>query len=770
MSNNHLDQNDVAISFEELFFLLRKHRKMVSFIFISCIMLSMFLVFVSLPKYQSKTTIFIEDDANKNNPLFAMSLRREFNTIDNEIEILKSVTIATKTVERLMESEQKDNLHLLYTRNENLDLLNLPQQAVRKIFLQERPDYKTLENALAKKPNLKSSAIRNILLGIQIEKTRNTDVLKIAYTAYNPFEASTILNTFVQAYIENDLDWENSIHSHLQEFLSVQLDRTGIELTSIEEKLRLFQENNKIFSIDDNSRLLLEKLQVVEGNFYEADSEIQIYDKRIELYEDILSKEEIDFADKIINTVDAQLISLRSELASLQSDFITTKAKSGSENALKLLSIKIDNLKKAINKETKQLVSSELLSSNPILYRQEIVDSLIQLNTEKKELILKKNQLSDVLNIYEKKLELLPDQFLKFSQLQRDKNIIDNTYILMKTEFEESRVAEASTISKIRIIDPALPNTGKISPRSYPTSIAIGFILGIIVSIMFILYKKISNTKITDTDELERKGLSIVSMIPAFSDKELMVQRSNQLIVERQTRSPISEAYRTLRTSLSFSINYDKERKEGKTILISSSGPQEGKSTTAANLAVTYALAGKKTILVDADMRKPVMHKIFEMNKSNGMSKLFVGSDLKLKDVIEKSRVKNLEVLCCGPIPPNPSEILGSDKLQSILQDLKKTYDVVIFDTPPIIAVTDAILLRPNFDQFVLIIRAGATERAALDRTMKSMAQIGFPVKSCVLNEVSNMTSYGGQYSYNYNYYQYYYAEDDAVSEKKNSE
>lgn len=768
MSNNNLDQNDISFSLQELIFLFNKFKKIIILIIGISILLNMLLVFISLPRYQASTTIFIEDDASKNNPLFAMSLRREFNTIDNEIQILKSRTIAKKTIDKVMESDQKDNLHLLFTRNENSDLLNLPQQAIRKILLQERPDYGTLEKALEKKSNLTTSAISNIMNGIEVEKTRNTDVLKLSYISFNPDEAAFVLNTFVEAYIGNDLQWENNMHSHLQEFLSVQLNKKENELNDIEEELRLFQEDNKIFSIDENSRLLLERLQVVEANFYEADSEIQVYDKRIELYEDILSKEEMDFAGNIINTVDAQLVSLRSELASLQSEFVTTKSKGGSENALKLLKSKIESLKKAINEETKQLVSSKLISSNPIIYRQEIIDNLIQLNTEKKELILKKEQLNEVLNVYEEKLEILPDQFLKFSKLQRDKSIIDKTYILMKTEFEESRVAEASTISKIRIIDLAIPNTRKVSPRSYPESIIIGLILGFIFSIIFLIYRKLSNTTVTDTDDLESKGLSIVSMIPAFTDQEVIEQRSKQLIVERQKKSPISEAYRTLRTSLSFSINYDNKNKEGKTILISSSGPQEGKSTTAANLAVTYALAGKKTILVDADMRKPVVHKIFDKKKTTGLSQLFVESKFKLKDVIENSRVENLDVLCCGPIPPNPSEILGSDKLKSILKDLKQSYDIIIFDTPPIIAVTDAILLRPNFDQFVLIIRAGKTEKAALDRTMKNMLQIGFPIEYCVLNEVSNLTSYGGQYYYNYNYYQYYYAEDDNV-EKQNS-
>ena len=141
MSNNNLDQNDISFSLQELIFLFNKFKKIILLIIGISILLNMLLVFISLPRYQASTTIFIEDDASKNNPLFAMSLRREFNTIDNEIQILKSRTIAKKAIDKVMESDQKDNVHLLFTRNENSDLLNLPQQAIRKILLLERNNY-----------------------------------------------------------------------------------------------------------------------------------------------------------------------------------------------------------------------------------------------------------------------------------------------------------------------------------------------------------------------------------------------------------------------------------------------------------------------------------------------------------------------------------------------------------------------------------------------------------------------------------------------------
>ena len=227
-----------------------------------------------------------------------------------------------------------------------------------------------------------------------------------------------------------------------------------------------------------------------------------------------------------------------------------------------------------------------------------------------------------------------------------------------------------------------------------------------------------------------------------------------RLITHEDPKSPVSEAYRALRTSLM----YTKSNENCRVLLVSSAGPGEGKTTTIANLAITYANLGKRTILIDSDLRKPVIHNIFKLDKSPGLTSFLSDNEKDENKIIHSTNVNNLDVITSGIIPPNPSELLDSHKLEDLLIKLKSKYDVILFDTPPLIAVTDAFVLMKYITQFILVIRAGVTERMALDRVMINVRQSGFNETGVVLNALEESHSYGA--GYYYNYYQYYYAEN----------
>lgn len=229
------------------------------------------------------------------------------------------------------------------------------------------------------------------------------------------------------------------------------------------------------------------------------------------------------------------------------------------------------------------------------------------------------------------------------------------------------------------------------------------------------------------------------------------------LISIKNPMNPISEAYRTLRTNIKFS-SFDKEIKS---LVITSSGPNEGKSTTACNLAVVMAQAGSKTILIDCDQRKPSIHKVFGLSNKCGLSNI-LADEVELKDAVYKTQVDNLEILCSGTRPPNPAEILSSEKMKGFLQGLKERYDSIIIDTPPIVAVTDAQLLSTYVDGCVLVIASGQTDRGAVIKAKGLLDKVGAKILGIVLNKVdtSNKGYYGARY---YNYY----SEDDEPKKRK---
>lgn len=224
--------------------------------------------------------------------------------------------------------------------------------------------------------------------------------------------------------------------------------------------------------------------------------------------------------------------------------------------------------------------------------------------------------------------------------------------------------------------------------------------------------------------------------------KAIPNNKMRHLITKLNPRSPISEQYRTIRTNLQFS-SVDETLQS---ILITSPNAAAGKSITSANVAIVYAQQGKKTLLIDADLRKPTVHYTFRLDNLRGLSNVLVG-DSTIEDAIEKSDVDNLDILSCGPIPPNPSELLASKRMKDVLENAKQLYDFIIFDTPPALAVTDAKILANIVDGSLIVYRSGVTEMEEAERTADLMKDSKARLLGAVLNDRTKENS---------NYYYYY--------------
>lgn len=214
------------------------------------------------------------------------------------------------------------------------------------------------------------------------------------------------------------------------------------------------------------------------------------------------------------------------------------------------------------------------------------------------------------------------------------------------------------------------------------------------------------------------------------------------LITKINPKSPISEQFRTVRTNMQFS-SVDNDLKS---FLVTSSGPAEGKSSTTANLAIVYAQQGKRVLLIDADLRKPTMHYTFRLDNLRGLSNVLVG-EVTLEEAVNSTDIDTLDVMTCGPIPPNPSELLGSRKMETLLREAKLSYDLVVFDTPPVLAVTDAQILANLVDGSVLVVRSGKTEIEPAQKAKEALAPAKAKLLGVVLNDREKKAS---------NYYYYY--------------
>ena len=757
---NNFDNKEYNIS--ELYYILRNNIKPIVLISFILILLTGYYTLVSKPIYKSSSTIMITSETQSTMSMLDIGLGADKNHLENEVQIIESRTISELVINRLLNSKHKNNLYLFGTK---------PYKPVyyRKYLtlglLDSFQETRDLSNGL--NTRLKETFITNLSKSISVVNERGTDALTISISSFNPSEAALICNTLIDVYRQSDLEWITGEMTHLKSFLIDQLDKKETELHEIEKDLKSFQEREKIFGVDENSKLTLENLTKFESEYNNMLAGMNIITEREKYFNQQLTSDEKYFSDKLSNTISDRLAALKNEMKLIEIELVSVSTQyEDNHRAVTVLKTKLIKLQKKVDEESNILISDGISSADPLLYRQGLMDSLISIQFTKANLESKAKAYKEIIDSYDRKLSALPEKVLEFTRLERNRSIIAETYSFMRKKLEEARIGEASKIGKIRIIDMAIPNRAPISPNKL-FNLIIGTILGIGIGIGFIILRELFDNTIKSIEQLERRGLSILAIIPAIEthlnkkNKKIYLKNNRdveklqrRLITHENPKSPISEAYRSLRTSLT----YYNTKKECKVILVSSVGPGEGKTTTIANLAITYANLGKKTLLIDSDLRKPVIHNIFKLDKTPGLTSLLC-SDSTFPEIIKKTDIDNLDIVTSGVVPPNPSELLDSDKMVEFIEKAKENYDVILFDSPPLIAVTDAYVLLKNIDEFLLVIRAGVTERGGLERVLAFVNHSNIKLTGTILNAVTEKHSYGA--GYYYNYYQYYYGDSD---------
>ena len=339
------------------------------------------------------------------------------------------------------------------------------------------------------------------------------------------------------------------------------------------------------------------------------------------------------------------------------------------------------------------------------------------------------------------------------TQLNTNLLALRDTHSRLLQSYEDLRIAEATSISNVLIDQRAEPPTRPISPNTR-TNAMLAAVVGAMMAVAVAFVAEYFDDTIKSPEGIEAAtGLSTLGTI-----RRLKVNNpADVLVVATEPRSPTAEAYRQLRTNLQYS-GVDTELK---TILVTSANAAEGKSTTASNLATALAQSGKKVILVDADMRRPTLHTLFGVDGSRGLSNLIVSGRLD-QAFLKHTLIPNLMLLPAGRIPPNPAEFLGSERMKEVIGWLKDQANYIIFDSPPLLAVTDGAIMSQMTDTMILVASAGQTQYGTLAAAVKQIQALGSRIAGVVVNKV-NVNSLQ---SYSYYYYQQEYGSDDANGRK----
>jgi len=362
-------------------------------------------------------------------------------------------------------------------------------------------------------------------------------------------------------------------------------------------------------------------------------------------------------------------------------------------------------------------------------------------------------QLADIRAQY----DAATDPALK-QQIQLRLTQYQGLYSNLVTSFEQVRLAEAQSSTNVIQVEPAVQPTSPVSPRTFVNTL-LATLVGLLVATGGVVLADYLDDSIKNPDEIRaRFGLPVLGVISTHSAED------GKPITVDLPRSPISESFRSLRTN----IQYTSPDHPLRSILVTSPTPQEGKTTVVINTAVVLAQGGKKVTLIDADMRRPKVHRRLGLTNRLGLSNMFVRSLDALDEGVQRSKVEGLSVVSSGGIPPNPSELLSSQRMRQIISKLGENSDYVVIDTPPVLSVTDAVALATMVDGVLLVARPGQTRLGAIKQALEQLRRVNANLLGVVLNDVDPRNARYGYYYRQYYYkYAYYYNELTGAKTKK---
>jgi len=704
--------------------------------------ITVYITFTRPNIYQASTTVLVESSGSMERQIFGADYLMgggSTTLIPNQTEILKSRRLAERTIRKLDQSIYRDSLSVFQPDEEG----NLPSLRGMVGWLQSN---------------------------MEIEHRKDTDVIEIKFSAYTPFECSYIANVIAQEFKLLNAEKSQGEVGYLRNFLDEQVKKKAEELKLAEDQLRDYYEQEKVTSLDAETTQLIQRLAEAESMLETAEVELSAAQETRSSLNGQLEERRTSLGTDLGGISTPYILSLQNQLGEAVGE--RTKfmvAVESSQNAsrisyegqLKVYDERIKALRDKLDEESKKLKTSGMVK-DAFEVSQELITNLLKTETEIKAQTAKIKALRDVVNEYETKLESLPEKTLELARLERQRKVQEQTYIMMLSKLEETKITQAGKSGNVNILDEAIAPVVPIRPNKR-LNLMLGVLIGLGLGLGIVFVREYFDNTVKTVDEVENLGFSLLGTIPVIEEGAADKKRKkkwdsledegqqieSRLVTHFDPKSPISESYRTLRTNLAFT----RVDNPMKTILITSAGPKEGKSTTVSNLAITLAQLGSRVVLVDSDLRRPVIHAIFGMEKEDGLTDHIMGS-VSYEQSLKKSLLDNLSIVTSGTLPPNPSELLGSKAMEEFIERLKKDFDIVLFDSPPVIAVTDAAILCSKVDGAFLVISAGTTNRDAINRAKRLLENVQAQVLGAVLNSVDISGAYG---SSNYYYYYHYY-------------
>lgn len=713
----------------DLWGILLRRQWIVWLSFVLCGTLALVGSFLVTPLYRATVTLHIE----RQNP--DILTFRDLSTMDyswvaygdfyeTQYKILQSASVARRAVERL---ELTANPAFEVGRARAPGLLSRIRALLpRKVLPAELSP--------------EERATMQLLGALEIAPVRNSQLVRVSWVSADPALAAQVANAIAAAYIELNIEARFTISDQAEEFLVDQIGSLKREIQAIEERLQEYGEAKRIVSIDDSNNVTMQALQDIAQRLTAAQTQLAQAEARHEALRAAAP-------EALPQVLESPLIArLRGEHAQYEAQHSETAERFKEDwPGLAELRSKLGQAGARLELETTRIAEQvrAAAEADSLRARQEVI------------------KLERLLGGQQDAAQRLKRDSVEFanlrSEVQKKRETLDS---LMQRQNEmalSTRLADLETTStNVRIMDAARPPVAPFRPDTR-LNLIIGLFCGSSLGLVLaFLLDSLDNT-IGSPSELERVvELPILAVVPRHRPGAQMLSRARResapevaidAVTREDPRAPASEAYRELRTSILLSHAGEPPRR----IMVTSAIPEEGKTSTAMNLASVLAQLGRRVVLVDTDLRRPRLHKALGVDNTRGVSTYLSGLAETHEELVVPSGQSGLDLLPSGPIPPNPSELLNSVMFTRLCEELIDSgYDHLIFDSPPALSVSDPVVIAATVDVRVLVVRAGHCPRQSIRLAADKLRQAGSPCSGIVLNDV-DLDRLGGRY-YGYQY------------------
>lgn len=706
------------------------------------------------PEYEAYTLLMVDAQPSQGNaePIAALNLLdgggMSNRTVANQALIIQqSLAIAERTAEKLVAMK-------------NVPATGEPLQILQR-------DEGT--------PPLTAEALARSLQGLieVIPQDEGVDALWIRSTSIMPDEAALIANVFSEEYVERTRETSRQHLTVSRDFLEEQIAKLHSELTSTEDHIRQYRTANGAVDLDEETRYTIAQIAQLEAQLDEVGIDRQMHEASRESTEQELLQIQPRLAQRVASAADQEIEAAQAKIAALELHVEQVllrnpelRANPDQNDGLRSIRNEVNQYKARVRELSDQYVE-EMLAVGGIDPRkqdsdagigyvarlnQQLIDERITLSG----LEAKEKALEQRLATYEQNLRSIPTQSTELAQMERTRQSTEQLYVSLVEKLQEARIAEQSELGFARIIRPAFAPTAPVRPRT-GVNLTLGALLGLLFGLGAAVARHKLDTRVYTPEALRSSDHHLLSVIPDMQplhrnassqeeQKALVTEHSFSTLVPLvHPFSPAAEPYRHLYLRLLHS----KHDEPLKTVLITSPEEAAGKSTTTINLGITAARAGKRTLIVDADLRQPALQTYLELSPRPCLGNL-LDDPASLDPETFATGLPNLYAIPATPSDTNPSELLDSAQMRVLMERFEQYFDFIVFDSPPALLATDALVLAAQCDATVLVASAGRTSAEGLAHTVEELQEMGAAVVGTVLNRFVPSHPYGYQSMYGY--------------------